>query len=672
MKTSRSTLSELGDRIREAGDRPLELAAFSITVLALTAYLPQLAVIVVWPFLVAVPGWWAVARVAPRLSAPGRLGVGIVASVYVTSHLVNAVSGVVGFGRLSIVIATGVLMTATWLLARRPLPFLADPPRISYRYVRESLIRDRTAWALGAGATLLVLAILGSNAWHETPAGWVSGGWNWSDFLVHVAIGNSIVHGNYPPMVPFFVGVPLTYHWFADFHGAILAAVSDLDIIPIFILESAVMAGVLALVTWELARTLTGDRRIAAIAVFLVCVGGGMGWIRLVLDLAAGRGDLLTLVSKNPYDNTWAGDWPFFRIASVLGTGLLPHRATTFGLPGLIAVVLLVRSSVGRRPAGVLAAGVLAAFLAPFQFFAFPATYLIVLIWVVASRAWRRPTFRRDTLLFLGPAVLAIPFVAGAVLRQGEHGAFRFVLGWSEARFGEGPLGVAFFYLTNLGLPVVLGLAAGFGGGPRRPVRRFLLAWGVALFLVPNLVVVSAVEFDMNKYFQMMWIAAAILAAWLIRRWPRPAIAAVLAFSALSPALVGIWHSRNDSVTLSLAQERAGRWIEASTPDRSVFVTDAYVNSPVDLAGRLRVDGFGPYVANLGYDPTVRERDIHAIYCDGDVGAVELMARYGATYVLSSGGLLDCGGHPPTDFDHSPRFETVFRDEGVAVWRLRP
>lgn len=672
MKTSSSALSRLGDRIREAGDRPLEFAAFWIIVLALTAYWPQLAVVVVWPFLVAVPGWWAVARVAPRLSAPGRLGVGIVVSVYVASHLVNAISGVIGFGRPSIVIATGVLMAATWLLARRPLPLLADPPRISYRSVRESLIRDRTAWALGAGATLLVLAILGSNAWHETPAGWVSGGWNWSDFLVHVAIGNSIVHGNFPPTVPYFAGVPLTYHWFADFHGAILAAVSDLDIIPIFIGSSAVMAGVLALLVWELARTLTGDRRIAAIAVILVCVGGGMGWIRLVLDLTAGRGDLLTLVSKNPYDNTWAHDWPFFRIASVLGTGLLPHRATTFGLPGLIAVVLLVRSSVGRRPAGILAAGVLAALLAPFQFFAFPATYLIVLIWAVSSRAWRRPTFRRDSLLFLGPVVLAIPFVAGAVLRQGEHGAFRFVLGWSEARFGEGPLGVAFFYLTNLGLPVVLGLVSGFTGGPRRPVRRFLIAWVVMLFLVPNVVVVSAVEFDMNKYFQMMWIAAAILAAWLIRRWPLPAVAAVLAFSALSPVLVGIWHVRSDSVALSLAQERAGRWIEASTPDRSVFVTDAYINSPVDLAGRLRVGGFGPYVANLGYDPTVRERDIHAIYCDGDVGAVELMARYGATYVLSSGGLLDCGGHPPTDFDHSPRFETVFRDEGVAVWRLRP
>jgi len=47
------------------------------------------------------------------------------------------------------------------------------------------------------------------------------------------------------------------------------------------------------------------------------------------------------------------------------------------------------------------------------------------------------------------------------------------------------------------------------------------------------------------------------------------------------------------------------------------------------------------------------------------------MARYGATYVLSSGGLIDCGGKPPTDFDGSPRFETAERVGTTTVWRLR-
>ena len=76
---------------------------------------------------------------------------------------------------------------------------------------------------MAAATSVVVFIILGGNGWARTADGWVSGGWNWSDLLVHVAIGSSIVAGNFPPDVPYFAGEPLTYHWFADFHGAIAA-----------------------------------------------------------------------------------------------------------------------------------------------------------------------------------------------------------------------------------------------------------------------------------------------------------------------------------------------------------------------------------------------------------------------------------------------------------------
>ena len=212
--------------------------------------------------------------------------------------------------------------------------------------------------------------------------------------------------------------------------------------------------------------------------------------------------------------------------------------------------------------------------------------------------------------------------------------------GWSEARIADGPLASVFFYVTNLGIPMLLAVIAlvALRGSRAAPARGFLAAWVVALFLVPNLIVVSAVEFDMNKYFQIMWIAVAILAAWLIARWRTTAVVATLALCAISPALIAVHHATHPAVTMSLAQAAAGRWIETNTPERAVFATDAFINSPVDLAGRLRITTFGPYVANLGYDPAPREADTRAIYCDGPDVAVERMAVYGATYVLSSGG----------------------------------
>jgi hypothetical protein len=654
-------------------ERPLAVAAFAaalVVAFALAWLAPPLAIAVAWPFLFAVPGWLLVARLVPRLGPAGRLGVGVVLSTYVAAHLANLVGlAAGGFDRPVAFATAAILAGASLLLAVAPIRGLAAPPSLDPREALDAARRERAPFVLATFATLMVGGILAANAWREIPGGWVSGGWNWSDFLVHVSIGQSIVEGNFPPQVPYFAGVPLTYHWFADFHGAISAAVAGLHVIPVFIVSSALMAGALALVAWELARHLTGSRRAATIGTLLILTAGGMGWIRLVLDVQAGLGSPWELVQRFPYDNTWEAGSPEFRIASILGTGLFPHRATTFGLPGLLSVLLLVRVSLGRNPAGMGLAGILAALLAPFHFYFFPATYLLVALYALARRAWRRPGWLRDAALFLVPIVLAFPFVLGPALLQRERGAIQVVPGWTEAPFDEGIGAVLFFYGTNLGLPLLLGLLALVASRP--PARAFLATWAVAFFLIPNLVVAGAVEFDMNKYFQVMGVALAILGGWLLRRLPTAVVALVLAAAAVSPALVATWHAVSEPVTMSSAQEQAARWIAANTPQRSVFLTDAFINSPTDYAGRLRITTFGPYAANLGYDPAPREADVNAAYCDGPEAAAEVMARYGATYALSSGGGPDCADGEPTDFTSSPLFETVYDVDGVQVWRLR-
>jgi hypothetical protein len=651
-------------------DRPLEVAASGAIAFALAWFAPPVAVLVTWPFLFVVPGWLLVARVVPRLGPAGRLGVGIVASTFVAAHLANVVGlAAGGFDRPVAFTTAALLAGVSLLLAGAPIPGLAPPPALDPRRAAAALRREPAPFALAAFALVLVGGILAVNAWREVPGGWVSGGWNWSDFLVHVAIGQSIVEGNFPPQVPYFAGVPLAYHWFADFHGAISATVVGSHVIPVFVVSSAIMAGALALVAWELARRLVGSRRAATITTLLVLLAGGMGWLRLVLDLGAGEGTPWDLVGTRAYDNSWDDGWPYFRIASILGTGLFPHRATTFGLPGLLAVLLLVRVSLGRRPAGMALAGLLAALLAPFHFYFFPATYLLVGLYAVTKRAWRRRGWLRDAALFVAPIVLALPFVLGPLLLQRERGSIRFVQGWGEAPFEEGLGAVVFFYLTNLGLPLLLGAAALLLARP--PGRAFLATWALAMFLVPNLVMAGAVEFDMNKYFQLMFVALAILGGWLLRRQRVVVAGLVVAAAAASPVLVATWHLVSEPIALSTGQERAALWIGANTPQLSVFVTDAYINSPVDHAGRLRITTFSAYAANLGYDPWARDADVRTAYCDGPDAAAEVMARYGATYVLSPGGALGCDDSEPTDFTASPLFETVYDADGVQVWRLR-
>jgi len=638
-------------------------------ILLISIAVPALAIVAAWPFLIGLPAWFLVARVAPQLNPPGRLGVAVAAGIALSTHLTFLVALAVGFGRATVFLVTALLAAATWALMTQRLPGLAEPPRLGFDAARRALREHSIAFALSAGSTAFVLAVLVASAWHLTAAGWVSGGWNWSDFLVHVSIASSIQHGNFPPQVPYFAGVSLTYHWFGDFHSAILATAANLDVIPVLIVSNALLAGALALCVYELAVQLTGVRRVGWIALVLVILGGGMGFIRLFIDIHNGLGSAEQLVSTTPYDSNFFASFPYFRISSIFGTALLDQRATAYGLPILVSVVLLMHVCWARSSAGIAVAGILASLLCPFQFFAFPALYLILLIQLIARRAWRDRLAWRGSLFLFAPIAYAAVFIVRPIAQQHEQGVVHAVLGWPDAPIHDGFAAVAFFYLTNLGLPFVLSLVA--LAARRVPHRRFLGGWTIALFLVPNVIVVSAVTLDANKFFQLMWIPVAILAAWLIRGWSKALLGVALSISVASAVLIAIWHVEDNRVVLSAAQEAAGRWIEGNTPQKAVFVTDAFINSPVDISGRLRLTTYAPYVSNLGLDPAQREADVHRVYCGGDITAAVLMRRYGATYVLSSGGLLACKNTTPTDFTDSPRFETVYDSGPIHVWRLR-
>jgi hypothetical protein len=663
------------------------MAALLVAGGLLAAWLqPPLAVLIVWPFLFVLPGWAILGWARPRIAATGRLGLAIILSVALSAHLVYWLSlATGGYRRETIFVVAAFLALPIPLgLLRGGLASVGDQAAAAWHAVR----RDRLAFAVAIAAALFVGLVLTSGLWRATPNGVSAGGSNWSDLGVHLSIAQSLNAGNFPPQVPYFAGEPLVYHWFADFHAAIVARAAGIFAIPAFVVSSAILAGALALLVHGLARALLrgqGARRAALLAAVLVVAAGGLGWVRLIGDLVngttvgnlvIGKGDLVGLVTHNSYDNAWLTEWPFFRIPSVMGTGLLVHRATTAGLPMLVAAVLLLvaglptaraRAAGWRdRPALIGLAGLMGALLAPFHFFFFPAFLVLALGWVLVGGRLFDRTAARNAALLLAPYVLALPFAVAPLLQARGSGALKLVAGWESAPFAAGPWAVLFFYLTNLGIPFLLALVALVV--PRVPRRGFLALWLIALFVVPNVVQVSVVGFDMNKFFQAMWIAVAILAAWLIRRWPAPAIAAVLILSVPSPLLVSAWTAVNREVVLGWGEIDAANWIAANTPERSVFVTNGWLNSPTDPAGRLRVLTFTPYIANLGYSPDARAALVDTIYCSGDPKvAAELTRSLGAAYLLDTGPPRQCA---ETVFDDSPDWALVYDRAGIRIWQV--
>jgi hypothetical protein len=657
--------------------RSAAIAVVTAAALAGAWFVPPRATVVAWPLLLVLPGWAIVARLQPRIDTAGRIGLAVVGSVVLSTHLVYWLGIAAGYGRSTIFVALAVLAAlSVALLARAPAGHLRLP---------------RSTWpafAVSAVAMVVVGGTLGTGLWRVTEAGVTSGGSNWSDLGVHLSIAQSLNSGgNFPPEVPYFAGEPLVYHWFADFGAAILAEAAGVFAIPAMILQSTVLTGALVLLVHSLARRLLRDsraRRAATIAALLAVLAGGLGWIRLIGDMTvdpaaanapAAAGDLVELVRQNSYDNQWLTDWPYFSIPSVLSTGLLAHRATTAGLPILAGAMLLLVAGLPaarQRLAGwhdsprlIAGAGVLGALLAPFHFFFFPLVPLLALAWVLTAGRLTDRDAPRNAAALLVPYVLAVPFVIGPAIQAGGSGALRLTAVWPSARPEDGPLAVAFFYLTNLGVPFVLALVALLV--PGLPRRAFLACWVIGLFLVPNVVQASVIDFDMNKVFQAMWIAVAIAAAWLVRRWPWPAVGLVLALSAPSPLLVAAWTATSDYQVLSRSQLEAANWIATNTPPDAVFVTDGWLNSPTDPAGRRRLTTFPPYIANLGYQPDMRVSHVTTIYCGGDAElSAELARMYGATHLIEG---QPSGCAAPVDFSSSDAFELVY-DADPRIWRL--
>lgn len=654
---------------------PTGRAAIVTTALALGLLaawvLPALAPVVVWPLLIVVPGWVVVTTLVPRIDAAGRLGLGIVLSVAASTHLVFWISTLLGgYDRTAVFAASAVLAVVVPVaVARRdPLP--------GWR----ALVPARGALLVAALAATVVGLTLGVGLWRVTPTGVVAGGSNWSDLGVHLSIAQTLNAGaNFPPEVPYFAGVPLVYHWFADLHAGMLAEAAGLFAVPAMVVQSTVLAAALALLVFSLARTLVRGRhthRVAALAAALAVFAGGMGYVRFIVDLANGAGAPLDLIAANSYDNQWLTDWPFFRIPSVMGTGLLAHRATTAGLPMLVGAVLLATAALPTRrrreagwrdrPALLALAGLLGALLAPFHFFFFPVLPLLVLSWVLAGNRLLDRQAPRNAIAFLAPYLLALPFVIAPLTQATGSGALHPVSLWGSVPTDGGVIGVAFFYLTNLGVPFVLALAALLA--PGLPHRGFVAAWIVLLFAIPNVVQLSVIDFDMNKYFQAMWIAVAVAAAWLMRRWPGVAVAAVLALSVPSPLLVAGWTATSHLQVLTSGELDAANWVSEHTAPDAVFVTDGWVNALTDAAGRKRLTTFGPYIANLGYAPDERISNVTTIYCGGNADlSADLMRRYGATYVVDGGRPQGCPA--PVDFGTSPAFELAY-DGSPRIWRL--
>ncbi len=80
----------------------------------------------------------------------------------------------------------------------------------------------KTSLLLFAVIFAIALVVLARSVWASNQYGIVLTGSNWQDTPLHYEIIESLNNGNFPPQMPNFAGVPMTYYYFVDFHTAII------------------------------------------------------------------------------------------------------------------------------------------------------------------------------------------------------------------------------------------------------------------------------------------------------------------------------------------------------------------------------------------------------------------------------------------------------------------
>jgi hypothetical protein len=591
---------------------------------------------------------------APPASRPFTgAAVGIVAVAVVGF----AAAVILGPTAASAAVATVIVALPVGLLARSDWRALVmrDTASLAALLRRPTGIAGGVAFGVAvAGALLVVDRIM-----IEGPAG-IGTGFvnNLGDLPFHLQVIASMGWaGNVPPENPVYAGVTFTYPFLVNYLAAMLlivgASLRDAVILPSFVLVLA-LGGTLV----RFGSVITRDRLAGWLTPALVLLGGGLGWVALFDQAAAGTGFFAAILAP-PHDLTIRPD-SVWRWGNAITTLLVPQRSFLFGLP--LTVVALTLFWLSLRPARTAPArrqrtirlGV--AGLATGALVLGHTHSVIVLLGTglllgLLFAEWRDGRWRGWVVYLVAAAALAGP---SSLLLATDMGAspgmfFGIHIGWDRGE--TDPLT---FWLLNTGLFMPLlfavllaGRVPGLGGRPivsGRLLRYWLpfLAW----FLIPNVVRLAPWTWDNIKVLYYWWVGSAPLVAlalatlWRSRpsdvsRLASRSVAVVATVALLLAGSLDVWRvvSRQteyqqfdaDGVAFAAAVR------DATPPDALILHAPTW-NPPVYLTGRRSILGYPGWIWAHGLPFAERERDVGLMYAGGEEGR-RLMASYGVDFV---------------------------------------
>jgi hypothetical protein len=154
---------------------------------------------------------------------------------------------------------------------------------------------------------------------------------------MHYGIIESINQGNFPPEMPYYSGVQMKYHYFVDFHTAIIEKVMEGFHPRLLVVINSIFAFLFAYSLYLIAFYITNNKKAAIYAGIIGVFGAGFSYFLFFHDFATYNGfshpfkTFLSLLSHN-YSMEYG---KFFLIPPVFDN-MLQQRSQMMGIPCLI------------------------------------------------------------------------------------------------------------------------------------------------------------------------------------------------------------------------------------------------------------------------------------------------------------------------------------------------
>jgi hypothetical protein len=488
-------------------------------------------------------------------------------------------------------------------------------------------------------------------AYVYAPGGLFAGYVNiWGDWAAHLSFAGSFAYGrNFPPEYPIDPGHHLGYPFMIDFLAANLVPLGS-RLTSALVLTSGLLGLAFPAVLYLAAQRFVGGRAAPVLAVFVSLLSGGLGFVYLIGDLQ--RSGLAALIHL-PREYTLNRDLNFQWLNPVLAY-LVPQRSTLFGFS--LALILLVilwlaaRGTPSWRP--FLFAGVVAGVAPVYHVHAYGTVVALALFWALFSR-------RVQWLGFFIPALaIGIPILAWmwppantSVCGNNPtlHG-YCFEIGWLSYLDWSHDLPIWFgrdwiwFWIKNTSVFIPLLLAAQLLRNwiTTEFPKWFAPAW--LWFLVPNVIVLQPWDWDNTKFFIFWALLGSILVGGLLARmfqrgaWGAIAASALLVLLGLSGAL-DLARASDYSVSAVQFTDSGGvqvaDWVRGHTSPTALFVVADEHNNPIPtLAGRRVLIGYPGWLWTYGMPDYTQKGIDETKILKGDPAALDLVRRYGVSYVM--------------------------------------